>query len=260
MKVGQNIENQYHQALVRYGPDNQQRANKIMAAYLKREKRGKATNRMLITVRLIKSTGALRLVVNTDDLVEQVVSNVLKCYARQGRLPLLGRNNKQFTLYSAIDCSQALDPSKRIGDVGMRSFLMLRNEMNLLEKDEEKVRNRMLITVNMMRSSVTLKLVVNANDSIEGVVENALKCYARQGYLPLLGLDSKRFRLYSAIDSSQALEACQYIGDCGSWNFVMSVKQMQNCHETEKNVKCRRSFKWKHLLSSMAFKCGFCCD
>ncbi|GLJ27038.1 hypothetical protein SUGI_0530110 [Cryptomeria japonica] len=105
--------------------------------------------------------------------------------------------------------------------------------MNLLQKDEEKFRNQMLITVNMMRSSVILKLVVNANDSSEGVVENALKCYARQGYLPQLGLDSKRFRLCSAIDNLQALEGCQYIGDCGSWNFVMFVKQMDS-HELDR--------------------------
>lgn len=56
-------------------------------------------NRILISVTFIGSAGPIRFVANEGDLVAAVIDTALKCYAREGRLPILGSDFNDFVFY-----------------------------------------------------------------------------------------------------------------------------------------------------------------
>lgn len=58
--------------------------------------------------------------------------------------------------------------------------------------------NRFLITINVFGSAGPIRFVVNGDDNAAAVIETALKQYAREGRLPILGSDINSFFLYSA--------------------------------------------------------------
>jgi hypothetical protein len=61
----------------------------------------KGCGRLLVTVTVYGSAGPLRFLVNEGEIVSGVVRTVLKTYAREGRLPILGADLDQFLLYHA---------------------------------------------------------------------------------------------------------------------------------------------------------------
>lgn len=65
-------------------------------------------------------------------------------------------------------------------------------------RDYEKGIKRVLITINVVGSSGPLRFLVNEEDSVCEVIHIALKSYARQARLPLLGTDATNFLLYSS--------------------------------------------------------------
>ncbi|XP_020576268.1 uncharacterized protein LOC110021901 [Phalaenopsis equestris] len=85
-------------------------------------------DRFLITVTVPGSAGAIRFVVREKELVEVVIGTVLKSYAREGRLPVLGSDLNDFLLYSAHDGSEALCPWETIGCSGSRNFLLCKKQ------------------------------------------------------------------------------------------------------------------------------------
>ncbi|XP_052204090.1 uncharacterized protein At4g22758-like [Diospyros lotus] len=79
--------------------------------------------RILISVTVLGSAGPIRFVVNEDELVAAVIGTVLKNYAREGRLPVLGSDFNEFVLYCpSIPEMEALSPSETIGSFGARNF------------------------------------------------------------------------------------------------------------------------------------------
>lgn len=58
--------------------------------------------------------------------------------------------------------------------------------------------SKFLITINVLGSAGPLRFVVNGDDLVAGVIDTALKSYARGGRLPVLGSDVNDFVLYSA--------------------------------------------------------------
>ncbi|XP_020674052.1 uncharacterized protein LOC110093486 [Dendrobium catenatum] len=95
------------------------------------ERKGKgngAIERFLITVTVPGSAGKIRFVVREKELVEVVISMVLKSYAREGRLPILGSDFNDFVLYSANDGSEALCPWEPIGCSENRNFLLCKKQ------------------------------------------------------------------------------------------------------------------------------------
>lgn len=68
----------------------------------------KKKNRFLITINILGSTGPIKFVVNEDDLVAAVIETALKTYAREGRLPALGLDVNNFSLYPANEGSLGL--------------------------------------------------------------------------------------------------------------------------------------------------------
>lgn len=59
-------------------------------------------------------------------------------------------------------------------------------------------KNRFLITINVLGSAGPIRFVVNEEDLVAAVIETALKSYAREGRLPVLGFDVNNFLLYCA--------------------------------------------------------------
>ncbi|KAM1189736.1 hypothetical protein ACFX2J_025378 [Malus domestica] len=100
------------------------------------------TNRFLITVNVLGSAGPIRFVVNEDDLVARVIDTALKSYAREGRLPVLGSDVKDFLLHCANAGSDALSPWETIGTRGGRNFVLSKKQKqvqnnNIAERKSE---------------------------------------------------------------------------------------------------------------------------
>ncbi|KAI8534564.1 hypothetical protein RHMOL_Rhmol10G0099900 [Rhododendron molle] len=95
-----------------------------------------------------------------------------------------------------------------------------------VEKQSSK-KNRFLITVNVLGSAGPIRFVVNEEDNVKGVIDTALKMYAREGRLPVLGSDVSNFLLYPANAGSDALGPSDSIGSTGGRNFVLCKKQKQ---------------------------------
>jgi hypothetical protein len=56
--------------------------------------------------------------------------------------------------------------------------------------------NRLLISVTVMGSAGPIRFVVNEEELVAAVIDTALKSYAREGRLPVLGSDLNDFFLY----------------------------------------------------------------
>ncbi|OVA08655.1 hypothetical protein BVC80_1613g34 [Macleaya cordata] len=86
--------------------------------------------------------------------------------------------------------------------------------------------SRLLITVNVLGSAGPLRFVVNEETLVATVIDTALKSYAREGRLPVLGSDFNNFLLYSANVGSDALGPWEMIGSQGGRNFILCKKQL----------------------------------
>ncbi|KAG0485829.1 hypothetical protein HPP92_009673 [Vanilla planifolia] len=94
----------------------------------KKSGRKAEVGRMLITVSVLGSSGPIRFVAREDDLVASIIGIVLKSYAREGRLPVLGSDSNDFVLYSGYDASNALSPWEPIRCNGSRNFLLCKKQ------------------------------------------------------------------------------------------------------------------------------------
>ncbi|GAB2279977.1 hypothetical protein Dimus_014614 [Dionaea muscipula] len=95
-------------------------------------------NRVLITVNVLGSAGPMRFVVNENELVASVIDMVLKSYAREGRLPVLGSNLNDFLLYCPSAESDALSPWETIGAKGFRTFMLCKKPQAVKVVGDEK--------------------------------------------------------------------------------------------------------------------------
>lgn len=76
---------------------------------------------------------------------------------------------------------------------------------NSSENQNVKTKSRFLITVNVVGSAGPIRFVVNEDDLVSGVIDTALKTYAREGRLPALGSDAQGFLLYCANAGSEGI-------------------------------------------------------
>ncbi|CAN1751518.1 hypothetical protein LINPERHAP1_LOCUS4361 [Linum perenne] len=80
--------------------------------------------RFLISVTIRGSVGPIRFVANQNDTVLVVIRACLKRYAREGRLPVIGFDVRDFLLY----CPLVGPEGEAIGDCGGRYFLLSKKQ------------------------------------------------------------------------------------------------------------------------------------
>ncbi|CAH9104909.1 unnamed protein product [Cuscuta epithymum] len=86
---------------------------------------------------------------------------------------------------------------------------------------------RLLVSITVLGSAGPIRFVVNEDDPVAAVIVTALKSYAREGRLPVLGSDANNFVLYSPNAATEALNPWDRIGSLGVRNFVLSKKPQQ---------------------------------
>ncbi|KAG9449518.1 hypothetical protein H6P81_009483 [Aristolochia fimbriata] len=121
-----------------------------------------------------------------------------------------------------------------------------------------KIGGRLLITVNVLGSAGPLRFLVNEGELVAAVIDTALRSYAREGRLPILGSDLNNFLLYSAnAGGADALSPWEAIGSRGARTFLLCKKQQQqDSDEATPTVIGRKgSGSWKSWINkSLSFK------
>ncbi|MCD7446144.1 hypothetical protein HAX54_041529 [Datura stramonium] len=87
--------------------------------------------------------------------------------------------------------------------------------------------NRLLISITVVGSAGPIRFVVNEQDLVANVIVTALKIYAREGRLPVLGSNFNNFGLYCPTVAAEVLSPWETIGSLGVRNFVL-VKKPQD--------------------------------
>ncbi|OEL36054.1 hypothetical protein BAE44_0002924 [Dichanthelium oligosanthes] len=87
---------------------------------------------------------------------------------------------------------------------------------------------RVLVTVTVLGSAGPLRFLVDEGETIAGLVRAALRSYAREGRMPLLGTDPAGFLLYAANGRSDALNADERISFNGCRSFLLWQKAVAN--------------------------------
>ncbi|KAL6505812.1 hypothetical protein OROHE_023191 [Orobanche hederae] len=104
--------------------------------------------------------------------------------------------------------------------------------MLLKQKKNQPLKgNRILICVTVLGSPGPIRFVVNEDVLVAAVIDTALKSYAREGRLPILGSDLDHFILYCPIAGTKALSPWETIGSVGVRNFMLCKKPSQADNE-----------------------------
>ena len=64
------------------------------------------------------------------------------------------------------------------------------------KKNQNAKANRLLISITVLGSAGPIRFVVNEDELVAAVIDTALKSYAREGRLPILGSNLNEFILY----------------------------------------------------------------
>ncbi|CAA3023543.1 Hypothetical predicted protein [Olea europaea subsp. europaea] len=108
--------------------------------------------------------------------------------------------------------------------------------------------NRFLISITVIGSAGPIRFVVNEEELVAAVMDTALKSYAREGRLPVLGSDLNNFVLYCPLAGIDGLSPWETIGSLGVRNFMLCKKpQAEKVVDDEKSMTMARkgSGSWK---------------
>ncbi|XP_019446272.1 PREDICTED: uncharacterized protein At4g22758-like isoform X2 [Lupinus angustifolius] len=92
------------------------------------------------------------------------------------------------------------------------------------KKNQNANARRLLISINVLGSAGPIRFVVNEEELVATVIDTALKSYAREGRLPVLGNDIAGFALHCPHVGSDALSPWDAIGSHGARNFMLCRK------------------------------------
>ncbi|KAD7116608.1 hypothetical protein R6Q59_006666 [Mikania micrantha] len=84
--------------------------------------------------------------------------------------------------------------------------------------------NRLLISVTVVGSAGPIRFVVNEGEPVAAVIDTALKSYAREGRLPVLGSNYNDFVLCCPVVGTEALNPWETVGSFGVRNFMLCKK------------------------------------
>ncbi|GMI75206.1 hypothetical protein like AT1G70780 [Hibiscus trionum] len=109
--------------------------------------------------------------------------------------------------------------------------------------------NRLLVSITVLGSAGPIRFVVNEEQLVADVIDTALKAYAREGRLPVLGSDIHDFLLHCPIARSDALSPWEAIGLQGSRNFLLCKKQrtegMEDVGRSSRAMSRKGTGNWK---------------
>ncbi|KAF9674005.1 hypothetical protein SADUNF_Sadunf10G0082800 [Salix dunnii] len=120
------------------------------------------------------------------------------------------------------------------------------------KKNQAAKGNRFLISVTVLGSAGPIRFVVNEEELVVAVIDTALKSYAREGRLPILGSDLNDFLLYCPNAGSDAISPWETIGSLGSRNFML-CKKPQHLKVAEGDGKSNAAIAQKGSGSWMAW-------
>ncbi|TKY47403.1 hypothetical protein E2542_SST29463 [Spatholobus suberectus] len=134
---------------------------------------------------------------------------------------------------------------------GFEKMALHKNKNKGSYEDQKTRSNRFLVTINIMGSAGPIRFVVNEKELVSGVIDIALKSYAREGRLPVLGFDANNFLLYCANAGFDALSPLEPIGSFGARNFVLCKKQVYSSKTAPQSelVSQKSSGGWKAWLN-----------
>uniref|UniRef100_A0A5B6ZX05 DUF7054 domain-containing protein n=1 Tax=Davidia involucrata TaxID=16924 RepID=A0A5B6ZX05_DAVIN len=115
------------------------------------------------------------------------------------------------------------------------------------KKNQADKGNRLLISITVLGSAGPIRFVVNEEELVAAVIDTALKSYAREGRLPILGSDLNNFVLYCPNAGTEALSPWETIGSLGVRNFLLFKKpQPENGVDDGKSAIARKgNGSWK---------------
>lgn len=122
------------------------------------------------------------------------------------------------------------------------------------KKSQNASGKRLLISINVLGSAGPIRFVVYEEELVAAVMDNALKLYAREGRLPVLGSDISDFLLYSPQVGSDALSPWDSIGSFGARNFMLCkkpqpVKDAEKASVAASIVRKSSSGSWKNWFN-----------
>lgn len=118
----------------------------------KNQVKANEVNRLLVTINVLGSAGPLRFLTREDETVHKIIETALKLYAREGRLPVLGDNTKQFELYCANSGTEAVEPCQVVGVLGTRNFLLCKKHDSKFENNPSAQQQQHHLKGNLWKS------------------------------------------------------------------------------------------------------------
>ncbi|XP_039054724.1 uncharacterized protein At4g22758-like [Hibiscus syriacus] len=117
------------------------------------------------------------------------------------------------------------------------------------KKNQVPKGSRLLISVTVLGSAGPIRFVVNEEELVGAVIDTALKSYAREGRLPVLGSNLNDFLLYCPTAGSDALSPWETIGSQGARNFMLCKKpvteKVENDGKSAESISRKSPGNWK---------------
>ncbi|OWM64007.1 uncharacterized protein At4g22758 [Punica granatum] len=120
------------------------------------------------------------------------------------------------------------------------------------KKNQSPRGNRLLVSITVMGSAGPIRFVVNEEELVAAVIDTALKSYAREGRLPVLGSDLDDFLLYCPNYGSDALSPWDTIGSQGARNFLLCKKPQSERTDGERSAAAitrKGGLSWKSWIN-----------
>ncbi|ESQ47291.1 hypothetical protein EUTSA_v10027994mg [Eutrema salsugineum] len=114
-------------------------------------------------------------------------------------------------------------------------------------KEQKK---KLLVNVKVLGSVGPIRFLANEDDKVSSVINTALKTYARQGRIPVLGFDVDNFIFYSINGGFNTLNPHEKIGSMDVTNFLLCKKERRPMEKVQgrRESKARAGHGWKSRL------------
>ncbi|KAF8080495.1 hypothetical protein N665_0939s0007 [Sinapis alba] len=111
-------------------------------------------------------------------------------------------------------------------------------------------KKKLLVSVKVLGSVGPIRFLANEDDKVSSVINTALKTYARQGRIPVLGFDVNNFIFYSISAGFNTLNPQEKIGSMDETNFLLCKKEREPLEKVEgrRESKAREGDGWKNRL------------